>query len=223
LKRMERGKLNWCDAPGFARHLAGILAAHRKTTLPVGGLTVAAVLVPIYLREGTPHVLLTKRSEFVEHHRGEISFPGGKRDPGDPNLLHCALRETSEEVGIAPEDVHVIGELDDFYTVATRFLVVPFVGMIPYPYRFQASEREIAGLLQVPLDLFFDPSARSEDIWDFQGRPITVVSYRWESHTIWGATARIMKHFVELVTEAGTDCRRDGPAGPDDGSLGRNG
>jgi len=171
--------------------------------LPVNDLVVAAVLVPLFLKDGDPHVLLTKRSELVEHHRGEISFPGGKLDPGDADLLSCALRETSEEVGIDPSDVRVVGELDDFYTVATHFLVVPFVGMIPYPYPFQPSEREIAGLLSVPLEVFFDPSRRSEEIWNLQGEPVTVVFYKWKEHVIWGATARIMKHFVEVMSSEG--------------------
>jgi len=187
--------------PCFEDQLSGILQTRTKVQLPVHDLVVAAVLVPLFMKNGDLHVLLTKRSDQVEHHRGEISFPGGKRDPEDPDLLSCALREASEEVGIAPSDVRIVGELDDFYTVATGFLVVPFVGMIPYPYSFQPSEREIAGLLSVPLEVFFDPSRRSEEIWTVRGEPLAVVFYRWEDHVIWGATARILKHFTEVMSE----------------------
>lgn len=169
--------------------------------LPGDGLISAAVLVPLFEKEGSPHILLTKRSDQVEHHRGEISFPGGKLDPTDRNEEHCALRETSEEVGIKTADIRVIGELDDFYTVATKFRVSPFVGVIPYPYEFKTSEREIAGLLAVPLEVFFDPQRRSEDTWIIKGEPIEVISYRWNGHNIWGATARILKHMVELVDD----------------------
>ena len=176
-----------------ARHLSP------KKDLPSSGLITAAVLVPIFVKDGSLHVLLTKRSDMVEHHRGEISFPGGKVDLTDPDLKHCALRETSEEVGISPDEVRLIAELDDFYTVATRFHVVPFVGVVPYPYEYRVSIREIAGLVTPPLDIFFDPSMRREDVWMIRGEPVTVISYLWNGHNIWGATARIMKHLVELV------------------------
>ena len=176
-----------------ARHLSP------KKDLPSNGLITAAVLVPIFEKDGSLHVLLTKRSDMVEHHRGEISFPGGKVDLTDPDLKHCALRETSEEVGISPDEVRLIAELDDFYTVATRFHVVPFVGVVPYPYEYRVSIREIAGLVTPPLDIFFDPSMRREDVWMIRGEPVTVISYLWNEHNIWGATARIMKHLVELV------------------------
>jgi 8-oxo-dGTP pyrophosphatase MutT (NUDIX family) len=183
----------------FESELGRLLAGREKRLLPTEGKVTAAVLVPLFKKDGHPHVLLTKRSDEVEHHKGEISFPGGKLDSTDPDLLSCALRETSEEVGIEPDHVRVIGELDDFYTVATHYHVVPFVGMIPYPYDFSPSAREIAGLIGPPLEIFFDPELRSEEVWIWQGQPVNVVSYHWEGHTIWGATARILTHLVELI------------------------
>ncbi|MFZ5865856.1 MAG: NUDIX hydrolase, partial [Thermodesulfobacteriota bacterium] len=119
----------------------------------------------------------------------------------DPDLLSCALRETAEEVGIRPEDVRILGELDDFYTVATSYLVVPFVGVLPYPYEFKPSAREIDEVLGVPLEIFFDPSRRSEETWHYQDTDIEVVFYKWQGHNIWGATARILKHFTELIED----------------------
>ena len=178
-----------------------MLGSRRKKELSPEGMITAAVLVPLFTKDGQRHVLLTKRSDHVEHHKGEISFPGGKLDLADPNVLACALRETAEEVGVDPQDVQVVGELDDFYTVATRFLVVPFVGVIPYPSEFRPSAREIAGLLAVPLEVFFDPARRTEDTWIVKGEPVEVISYRWQGHNIWGATARILKHFTELVED----------------------
>ncbi|MFH0822301.1 MAG: CoA pyrophosphatase [Pseudomonadota bacterium] len=197
--------------PCFESELGKVLRERPKRTLPRNGLTVAAVLIPMHRISGELHVLLTKRSDQVEHHKGEISFPGGKMDHTDPSLLYCALRETSEEVGIKPEHVQVIGELDDFYTVATSFLVAPFVGVIPYPYPFNASDREIDELLSVPMEVFFDPRRMTERVLTFNGKPIEIVSYRWRDYDIWGATARILKHLTEIVEASpiGERCSAD--------------
>lgn len=189
------------SGPGFEDELIRILRNRGKMSLPEKGVVVAAVLVPLYLDNGRIHVLLTQRSELVEHHKGEISFPGGKLDAGDPDLVSCALRETQEEIGVSPGDVQILGELDDFYTVATGFLVVPFVGTIPYPYNFRTSPREINRLLGVPLEVFFDESRCSEYMWTANGKQFPVTAYLWCGHTIWGATARILKHFAEVITE----------------------
>jgi 8-oxo-dGTP pyrophosphatase MutT (NUDIX family) len=199
MKHNDNARL-W-ELPCFEEELIRILSGREKEALPADGLVTAAVLIPLFHKDGRRHVLLTKRSEFVEHHRGEISFPGGKLDPEDPDLQSCALRETAEELGVAPEHVRILGELDDFYTVATQFHVVPFVGSIPYPYDFKLSAREIAGLVGPPLEIFFDPDRRSEEIWHLNGQAVNVVFYRWEGHTIWGATARILKHFAELLEQ----------------------
>ncbi len=183
----------------FESDLADILDRHDKQVLSRDGVITAAVLIPLFWKEGRIHVLLTRRSNEVAHHKGEISFPGGKLDHDDPSLLHCALRETHEEVGIEPADVLVVGELDDFYTVATHYLVVPFVGMIPYPYEMTMSEREIHEIITVPLEVFVGPTWRSEETWNLDGRPIEVVFYDWRGYRIWGATARILKHFTRLL------------------------
>lgn len=183
----------------FADRLQGVLQTRAKKRLSPSGVVQAAVLVPLFKQHESVKVLLTKRSEFVEHHKGEISFPGGKLDDSDSDFLSCALRETWEEIGVSPKDVNILGELDDFYTVATGFLVVPFVGFIPYPYPFQTSHREIDELLGVPLDIFLDPRRRQESTIVLDRRPLSIISYQWEGHTIWGATARILQHFSEII------------------------
>ncbi|MGC9029418.1 MAG: NUDIX hydrolase [Desulfomonilaceae bacterium] len=184
----------------FADRLQRALQMRSKKRLSPNGVVQAAVLVPLFRQDEHVKVLLTKRSELVEHHKGEISFPGGKLDDSDPDFLSCALRETWEEIGVSPEDVRILGELDDFYTVATGFLVVPFVGFIPYPYRFRASPREIDELLGVPLEVFLDPGWRRESTIMLDSQPVPIISYQWEGHTIWGATARILQHFSEIIS-----------------------
>lgn len=189
-----------CQHNRFQDEVTDILRERGKKSLPTAGVVTAAVLVPLFFSECRVHVLLTKRSNHVEHHKGEISFPGGKLDAEDPGLLHCALRETKEEIGVHPKDVQILGELDDFYTVATGFLVVPFVGLIPYPYDFRTSPREIESLLLVPLDFFSDPTSRTEDTWEIAGNAVQIISYKWQNHNIWGATARILKHFIDILS-----------------------
>jgi 8-oxo-dGTP pyrophosphatase MutT (NUDIX family) len=189
-----------CKAPDFQYRVERALMGRAKRTLPRDDCVVAAVLVPLFIMDGEAHVLLTKRSQEVEHHRGEISFPGGKLDETDANLLSCALRETHEEVGIHPSAVSVVGELDEFHTVATGFLVAPFVGIIPYPYELRPSRREIDEVLHVPLEVFFDPSRKTTETWTFKGVALEITAYKWNDHTIWGATARIMNHFVDVLS-----------------------
>ncbi|MEW6347931.1 MAG: CoA pyrophosphatase [Thermodesulfobacteriota bacterium] len=187
--------------PSLEGRIGEILSGRDKKILSREGVVTAAVLVPLFRKRTGYHVLLTKRSEHVEHHKGEISFPGGKLDDTDPDLISCALRETQEEIGVDPSDVRVLGELDDVYTFATGFLVVPFVGVIPHPYAFTANKREIAEVLAVPLHVFFDPSRKREGLWDWHGRSVRMVFYSWNGHTIWGATARILDHFAGLFSE----------------------
>jgi 8-oxo-dGTP pyrophosphatase MutT (NUDIX family) len=160
----------------------------------------AAVLLPLYDHRGETHVLFTVRSELVEHHKGQISFPGGAADATDPDLRHTAVRETWEEIGVSMDDVEVIGQLDEMVTVS-NFLVRPFVGRltVPGPYPFVHSEVEVAEILEVPLHHLLDEVNVVEEQRVYQGRPLTAYSYRFRHHLIWGATARILKQFLDLV------------------------
>ena len=119
-------------------------ALSRRATLSVDdpSLTPAAVLLVLYAKDGEYCVLLNKRSEEVEYHKGEISFPGDARDPEDKDFLDTALRETEEEMGIDRKDVTILGELDEVVTTS-RFHVKVFVGSIAYPYKFKPSAMEI--------------------------------------------------------------------------------
>ena len=166
------------------------LMLRAKARIESDGLTPAAVLLLVFERDGRPYVVVTKRTDEVEHHKGQISFPGGARQPEDATLVATALRETSEEIGVREWDVEIVGELDDFATIS-QFLVSPFVGVIPHPYRFRPQETEVAEVIEVPLD------GLSEDGEEDGEKPPPI--YRYGGHVIWGATARILQQFLAAV------------------------
>ena len=161
-------------------------------------LTPAAVLLLLFPKDGEYCVLLNKRSEQVEHHKGEISFPGGAWDPGDNDFLDTALRETEEEMGIDRADVTIFGELDEVVT-RSRFHVKVFVGGIQYPYDFKPSDVEIAEVLEVPISWLLDPAnLRVETRWE-EGVAGNAYSYAYREHLVFGATAKILQQFLELL------------------------
>lgn len=159
----------------------------------------AAVLVPLYQKEGECHLLFTKRSDQVKYHKGEISFPGGMVDEEDKELIQTALREAREEIGLNENDVEILGLLDDIVTV-TQFIVTPIVGLFPYPYPFRVSPVEIAELIEVPLSYLLEKDSFSEREIFRMGRSEWVYAYQYRDHIIWGATARILKQFLDLIS-----------------------
>ena len=176
------------------------LDAYEPSYIDAPSLPKAAVLLPLYDAGGEPHVLFTVRSELVEHHKGQISFPGGAHDATDADLRHTAVRETFEEIGVAMEHVEILGQLDEMITIS-NFLVRPFVGRItePGPYPFAHSEIEVAEILEVPLSHLRDEANVVIEPRTLQGREFLAYSYRFGDHLIWGATARILKQFLDLV------------------------
>lgn len=176
------------------------LASRHRTTIDDSQQRRAAVLLPLYRDENETYALFTKRTETVEHHKGQISFPGGAEDPGDSGPLDTALRETEEELGVPRDQIQVLGALDDVYTVVSGFVITPFVGLIPHPIPLRVNPGEIAEVLSVPLSTFRDPAKlRIEERDRAPGERIQVYFYYHGRHEIWGATARIMKGFIEAV------------------------
>ena len=175
--------------------------SHRvKQTLADPSLMPAAVLLLCYQRGDEYYVLLNKRSDEVEYHKGEISFPGGARDPDDTDYLETALRETEEEMGIDRDGVTILGELDDIAT-SSRFQVKVFVGVCPSQPQFNPSPVEIAEVLEVPITSLRDrANLRVETRWE-AGAPVTTYSYAFGEHLIFGATARILRQYLELLED----------------------
>jgi 8-oxo-dGTP pyrophosphatase MutT (NUDIX family) len=164
----------------------------------------AAVLIPLFKNAVDYHVIFTKRSETLRHHKGQISFPGGAFDPADGDLLVTALRESYEEVGIAPNDVTVLGRLDDVASFSTNFIISPFVGQIPYPYTFRPNPTEVALVFDVPLSLLADPAVgRSYVRTREDGATLVDYEFHVGGHVIWGATARIIRHLLSIIEESG--------------------
>jgi 8-oxo-dGTP pyrophosphatase MutT (NUDIX family) len=160
----------------------------------------AAVLLALFKHASDYHLIFTKRTETLRHHKGQISFPGGSYDVTDGGLLTTALRESQEEIGIRPQDVTVIGRLDDQASFSTNFQISPFVGLIPYPYAFRPNPIEVATVFAVPLSVLADPTTvRTYTRAREDGATIEDYEFYVGDHVIWGATARIIRHFLQVI------------------------
>ncbi|HEY5975699.1 MAG TPA: CoA pyrophosphatase [Geobacteraceae bacterium] len=173
------------------------LARHHRATLQPGPVP-AAVLVPLFVSQGEWHILFTKRTEQLTHHRGEISFPGGVCQPEDADSRVTALRETWEEVGIAPQEVEILGVLDDFFSVHD-YLVTPYVGFFPGDLPLSINRGEIDRLIRVPIAHLRRPEIFRVEDWRWRGRPHPVYFYTYGQDEIWGLTAAILKQLLDLV------------------------
>ncbi len=170
-----------------------------RLTFRDGNLKPSAILLPLYVKDHQDHILFTRRTQKVEYHKGEISFPGGARDPEDSDLLATALRESQEEMGIHPRDVQVLGTLDDVVT-STGFVITPFVGTIPYPYPFSPFAEEIEEVLEIPVSGLIAGERASQRASGYgTGRLGVGYEYQYNSHIIWGATAKIVAQFLRVA------------------------
>ncbi len=160
----------------------------------------AAVLILLHDREGETHVIFTERTNHVEHHKGQMSFPGGACDEGDDCLETTAMRETFEEIGVRREDVRIIGQLDDMVTVS-NFRVTPYVGVLTTEtgYSFTINDREVAKVVPVPLSFLLEEQNMELEVREHQGREVLVPAFSYEGHRIWGATARMLHQLIELL------------------------
>jgi 8-oxo-dGTP pyrophosphatase MutT (NUDIX family) len=173
------------------------LAELKPRTLTDGFARQAAVLMPVFEWENECYFLLTRRTEEVQTHKGQISFPGGMRE-GNEDLVKTALRETFEEVGIEEDRIEILGRFHDYMSI-TRFRVTPFAGFINGPFTTIPQIREVAEILQVPFRIFTDPSRLRIEKNIYTNLEPNVYFYTYGSHQIWGLTARIIKEFIEAL------------------------
>jgi len=174
-----------------------LLSPQDATQLEVRGRTDAAVLVALYLDQGRLLAVLTKRREDLRRHGGEISFPGGRHDETDADLLATALREAHEEIGLPPDAVEVLGALQPTPTIATGYAVYPFVGLIEPGQPWKLSAREVAEVLELPLSALLAGYARRRLVR--RGIPIRTDTYVVDRQLIWGATARILADLFDRI------------------------
>lgn len=174
------------------------LQNHQPMQISKSQITDAAVLILLLNKNDIPYLLFTKRTELVETHKGQISFPGGVKDKGDKTLIDTAVRETYEEVGIPPEKINYLGQLDDFFTV-TNFIISPFAGYVENAVNYNVNESEVAEILEVPLSLFLSNKFFEVKKWEYHGQKYDVYFYYYGEHVIWGATAFILNRFIDTV------------------------
>jgi 8-oxo-dGTP pyrophosphatase MutT (NUDIX family) len=175
------------------------LPARQRRVVAQGSLIQAAVLLPL-LDRGEAHIVFVKRSDRVGTHKGQISFPGGTVDPGDASVEAAALRECEEEIGLPPAAVEVLGALDDTETFATRFVITPFVGLIREPVALEPDGHEIDKVIEVPVAALLEVGSFRVEEWERDGVRRPVYFFDYEGETIWGATARILKEYLDLVS-----------------------
>jgi 8-oxo-dGTP pyrophosphatase MutT (NUDIX family) len=164
-------------------------------------LRCAAVLLPLAWRQDEWHLLFTRRTEMVEHHKGQVSFPGGGCDVGETTPEETALREAQEEIGMQPGDIRLLGRLNDVLTI-TRYRVTPVVGIIPDPYEFQLEPAEVERAFSIPLAWLANRANWEEQPMTPSGmrRSFPVITYhRYEGETLWGASARITHNFLGVL------------------------
>ena len=161
----------------------------------------AAVLVPMVEHDGEVHLVFIRRSDSVDSHRGQVAFPGGRVDPTDTTLLHTALREAHEEVGIEPHLVDVLGGFSTMSTVSTGLLVAPFVGVLKRPVDYRIQEVEVAQVFEVPLNALADRRYRGTYEWRREeGRPSSnFPAIFYSGQTIWGLTLRITENLLDTM------------------------
>ena len=194
VQRLARAVRPLSDPP----EARGWNAAELSDLLPPGARAPAAVLVPIVARADALSVLLTRRTDHLSQHAGQVSFPGGRSEPDDVDAVATALRETLEETGISPGQLDPFGYLDCLETVS-GFCVTPVVAWLAQDYRAEPDPREVAEIFEVPLQLFLQPDNMRRTRVQFRGREREILEFAHAGPRIWGATAMMLLNLVKRL------------------------
>jgi len=203
LERIERGLR--APLPGIPAQL--VMAPEprpgRKAYFEVEGTSLkAGVLILLYERDGRLSLLLTRRTELVLHHRGQISFPGGEQHPGE-SIEATALREAEEELGIAVAAARILGRLTPLYIPPSNYCIYPTVAFLPGPPPlFTPQPDEVAETIEVSVDHLANPASRRREPRTIGERTVDVPFYEFNGHKIWGATAMVLAEFLALLESA---------------------
>jgi 8-oxo-dGTP pyrophosphatase MutT (NUDIX family) len=184
-----------------ARLRAALLDPSEAQQIEVAGSAAAAVLAPLFERDGELYAVFTKRRSHLRLHAGQISFPGGRRESGDPDLIHTALREAQEEIGLDARTVTLVGALSPTPTVVTDIAIYPIVGLIPPPGAWTIADEEVEAVIEVSLAQLA-ASHRLQTFTRNNGEPVTTDAYTVGSDTMWGATARIVTELLARLASA---------------------
>jgi 8-oxo-dGTP pyrophosphatase MutT (NUDIX family) len=160
--------------------------------------TAAAVLIPVVTHAAGLTVLFTQRTTHLKSHAGQVSFPGGRAEPGDASAEYTALREATEEIGLAADRVEVLARLPDYRT-RTGFRVTPVVGLVAPPLELAPDPREVAEVFEVPLAFLLDPANQQRRTREFQGMTVGYYVFEFEQRVIWGATAGMLVNLHKML------------------------
>ena len=160
--------------------------------------TAAAVLIPVIAHPGELTLLFTQRTTHLKSHAGQVSFPGGRAEPGDASAEFTALREAGEEIGLAAERIEILARLPDYRT-RTGFKVTPIIGLVTPPLELSPDPREVAEVFEVPLAFLLDPRNRQRRTREFQGQQVGYYVFEYQDRVIWGATAGMLVNLHKML------------------------
>ncbi|MGQ9720813.1 MAG: NUDIX hydrolase [Candidatus Jordarchaeum sp.] len=178
-----------------------LLSKRQRLELSDPNFKNAAVFLLLFKRDSEYYIIFTKRSNELLYHKGQISFPGGAFDEEDGTLLNTAFRETFEEVGLEKENIEVLGKLDDIVTFTSKYIVTPFVGFLKHAPvgSYKINKNELEQVIEAPLTALLDEKNFWVELHEYFGQEVPIYFYDYNGHVIWGATAMILKQFLDLL------------------------
>ncbi|MHA1306226.1 MAG: NUDIX hydrolase [Candidatus Heimdallarchaeota archaeon] len=180
-------------------HIETALSANPSIKLPDDGSKRGAVIMPIYEKDSQLFMLFTKRTETLSHHKGQISFPGGKQDKNDPSLFATGLREAYEEIGLDASHFQLIGELNQIKTGSSNILLSTFVCKLIYPFKVTINEKEVQEIIEVPLEALINKDKWEKGRIKTEEQDVVAWFFDFDPHVIWGATAKLVQLLLKLL------------------------